>query len=285
MENKLTTREELKTYFETEKYPTQSQFSDLIDSLKHKQDVLTNKEAIILANSLASIDNGYILYSIMNHNEDAEFPINVSQQDSEDQLINLFGTANEGRKQYFFGNPPYIVKAKEFPTEVLKENEYSLLTWQINPNYQMYRVFGNNLPTIPDGFEFGTLENKRLVIQINKMNLGQKIDILNTSIKFVNKTEVPIQYRVSASYWNSLYTNKDIITDHYSIGDYLFFYCKADLREINKTIECKFYDADNDSLIMTGYLYAGQDNQDGGGGQVSGIRNVRIECIYQELSN
>lgn len=34
-ENKLTTREELKTYFETGKYPTQSQFGQLIDNQVH----------------------------------------------------------------------------------------------------------------------------------------------------------------------------------------------------------------------------------------------------------
>ncbi|WP_294239729.1 hypothetical protein [uncultured Chryseobacterium sp.] len=36
--NKLSTREELKTYFETDKHPTQGQFGELIDSYWHKQD-------------------------------------------------------------------------------------------------------------------------------------------------------------------------------------------------------------------------------------------------------
>ncbi|WP_294303023.1 hypothetical protein [uncultured Chryseobacterium sp.] len=36
--NKLSTREELKTYFETDKNPTQGQFADLIDSYWHKLD-------------------------------------------------------------------------------------------------------------------------------------------------------------------------------------------------------------------------------------------------------
>jgi hypothetical protein len=280
--NKLTTREELKTYFETDKYPTQNQFSDLIDSLRHKEDILTSKEVVILANSLASIDNGYILYSSMNHNGDLKFPIVVSQQDSEDQLITLVKTETDGKKQYFFGNPPYTIKTKEFPTEVLDETEYYVLSWQINTSYQMFRLFGNNLPTIPDGFELGTLEGKRLILQIYKMNLGQKIDILNTNIKFVNKTEVPIEYRVTANYWNCLYTNKDIITNHYNISDYLYFYYKADLQEIDQSIECKLYDADNDILLTTSYLNAGQNNQNWEGGQASGTRNIRIECSYQD---
>uniref|UniRef100_A0AAU6WM68 Uncharacterized protein n=1 Tax=Chryseobacterium endophyticum TaxID=1854762 RepID=A0AAU6WM68_9FLAO len=36
--NKLPTRQELKTYFETDKYPTQSQFANLIDAYWHKED-------------------------------------------------------------------------------------------------------------------------------------------------------------------------------------------------------------------------------------------------------
>lgn len=39
--NKFPTREELKTYFETDKYPTQSQFSDLIDSYWHKEESIS----------------------------------------------------------------------------------------------------------------------------------------------------------------------------------------------------------------------------------------------------
>ena len=53
-ENKSTRREELKTYFKTGEYPTQNQFSDLIDSYWHKDEVM-DLEAI--KGLQASLDN------------------------------------------------------------------------------------------------------------------------------------------------------------------------------------------------------------------------------------
>ena len=41
----------LKGYFETGDKPTQSQFADLIDSFKHKNDTLSDQEVVQLANS------------------------------------------------------------------------------------------------------------------------------------------------------------------------------------------------------------------------------------------
>lgn len=281
--NELTTREKLKTYFETGKYPTESQFAELIDSLKFKEDVLTNKEVIILANSLASIDTGFISY--LNYNtEDEKFPIVVSSRDEEDQVIIVGKSKNyEGVKQYFLGREPYIIKAKEFSAERLKETEYYYLRYQIDPSYMLYKLFGNNLPTIPDGFEFGMLEGKNFTLEINKLDYGKKINILNTSIKFINKTEVPIQYMVYGGVWSHIYTTKDIITDHYDIGDYLNFNYKADLRGIDKSIECKIYNEDNDQLLMTAHLVARQNNINvSGGGTANEIRNIRIECNYSE---
>jgi hypothetical protein len=45
-ENKFPTREELKTYFEKGKHPTQSQFSDLIDSYWHKDENIGSQETL-----------------------------------------------------------------------------------------------------------------------------------------------------------------------------------------------------------------------------------------------
>lgn len=45
-ENGLTTKEKLKTYFEEGKYPTQSQFSDLIDSYWHKSEAIESHETL-----------------------------------------------------------------------------------------------------------------------------------------------------------------------------------------------------------------------------------------------
>ncbi|KPH15015.1 hypothetical protein [Chryseobacterium sp. ERMR1:04] len=87
----------------------------------------------------------------------------------------------------------------------------------------------------------------------------------------------------SGSMWSHIYTAKDILTNHYDIGDYLTFNYKADLREIDKSIECKVYNEDNDQLLTTAYLVARQNNINvSGGGTEYGIRNVRIECNYYE---
>ncbi|MDR6464754.1 hypothetical protein [Chryseobacterium sediminis] len=287
-ENKLTTREELKTYFETGKAPTQNQFSDLIDSLRHKEDGLTNKEIIYLANRLEAIENGFIGY-VNYTTEDEEFPIVISSQDEEDQVIDA-GKGNnfEGKKRYFAGNAPYTIKAKKFSTKNLRENEYYALRYEADPVYTYYnmmaRLFGNTLPSIPDGFDFGPLKGKRFYFEISKRNYGQKINIVNTHIKFINKTEVFIEYMVygGGNLWGHEYTSEDIVTDHYNIGDFLNFFYRADLRKTDKSIECRVYDEDTDLLLATGYLNANQNNINiPCNGGTDKTRNVRIECDYQ----
>ncbi|SIS60038.1 hypothetical protein SAMN05421786_101420 [Chryseobacterium ureilyticum] len=277
-DNKLTTREELKTYFETGKYPTQSQFSDLIDSLKHKQDTLSNDEMVMFANNLAKLNNGFVSCSLI---DDLEISIVVSQQNREDQVIKLDNTYNMEKKHYFFGAGPYTIKAKDFSKEKLKENEYYILRYQIEQSWSFNRLYGNNLPKIYDGFEFGKLINRGFGLQITKQNFGGKVDIVNTNIKFVNNTDIPIQYKLEANYWNNQYTDKDTVTDHYSLDDAFSLYYKANLEKAPQSIECKLYDIDKDILVATGFLNAGYNLERAwGGGGIIGIRNIRIECDY-----
>jgi len=251
--------------------------------------VLSNKDAVILTNSLAAIDNGYVTYTT-NANEDFNFQIIVNQKDSEGQVIQINNTYGNEKRQYFLGNPPYIVNGKEFPTASLSGSEYYRLYYKVNLNYGVCRLFGNNLPLISDGFEFGALENNWLYVQLLKQDIGQHIDIVNTNIKFINKTDVFIQYRTEASmgHWADKYRAEDTLTDHYKLsisgGDYLYFWYKADLRKSDQPIECKIYDADNDVLLMTAYLNAQQDNQDVWGGSQNGARNIRIECDYAPMN-
>lgn len=277
--NELTPRKELKTYFETGNHPTQGQFSELIDSLRHKEDVLTNKEKAILANSLALIDNGFIYYST-NDVGNLKFRIGVSSQDEEDQVVTVRQTDNAVEKQFLLGNAPYTFKVKEIAEETLKGTEYYLLRYEISPNYTIFRMFGNGLNTIPEGFDLGSLEGKRLPIQIYKQDLGRKISIVNTNIKFVNKTEVPIQYRVSGGNWSERFRAEDTVTDHYDLADHLSFNYKADLTKSNQSIQCDIFDEDTNTLLATGYLYAGQSQDAWYGGDINEIRNVRIECNY-----
>ncbi|MEJ5049569.1 hypothetical protein WH221_07000 [Chryseobacterium culicis] len=277
--DELTPRQELKTYFETGKHPTQGQFSELIDSLRHREDTLTNKEKAILANSLALIENAFIYYST-NIIGDLKFRVVVSSQDEEDQVVTVRQTENAVEKQFLLGSAPYTFKVKEILGETLKETEYYLLRYELSPSYTIFRMFGNELNTIPEGFDLGLLEGKRLPIQIYKQDYGRKVNVINTNIKFVNKTEVPIQYRVSGSNWGSRFRAEDSVTDHYDIADHLSFNYKADLTEVNRSIQCTIFDEDTNSLLATNYLYAGLNQDAWYGGDISEIRNVRIECNY-----
>jgi hypothetical protein len=282
--NELATREKLKTYFETGKHPTENQFSDLIESLRLKEDVLTNNEMAILANRLATMENGYIVYS-GNNIKDLEFSIVVNSKGEDDQVFTINNTEGREEKRYFLGDAPYSIKTKEFPAEGLGENEYYYMDCQIDGTYGINRLFGNNLDTIPDGFELGAVEETKFRLQLGKQDLGQKVKIINTSIKLVNTTEIVIQYATYGTFWSNVYTSRDIITDHYDLWDSLTFWYKADLRGITRSIECKAYDADNDTLLMTGILLPGQNNQNvWSGGIINGIRNLRIECDYQNMS-
>ncbi len=282
--NEFPTREELKTYFETGKHPTQGQFSDLIDSLKHQKDILTHREMIILANTLATMDNGYIQYFIRDDGGE-KFSLVVTQQDEEDQVISMKNTYGNEKRQYFLGNAPYAIKVKDFPTGKLGKNQYYKMQYKIDSDYSIFRFFGNNLPALSDKFEFGTLETSLFYFQLSKENLGLSIEMVNTSIKFINKTKEIIRYRPFSTNWSDRYRTEDMITDHYNIWDYLFFYYSADLRKIDQMIECKIYNADNDQLLMTNYLNALQNNKNvGGGSMIDKIRNVRIECDYYEIT-
>ncbi|UKB82380.1 hypothetical protein LF887_15350 [Chryseobacterium sp. MEBOG06] len=280
-ENKLTTREKLKTYFEKGKQPTQSQFSDLIDSLKHKQDLLTDREVIILANRLSSINSPYISFANYT-SENENCPIVISSQDEEDQIIQLGKITNgDPTKQYLLGKGPYSITAKEFSAKALTGTQYYYLRYQINSNYWISRLFGSNLPAISDGFNFGIFEDKVFYVEISKLDYGITMNIINTKIKFLNKTGESIQYIPSGGIWSYGYTAEDIVTDHYDASDFLAFSYKADLRNSNKSIECKVYNADNDDLLMTAYLASGQNNMNvSGGGLASQIRNLRVECNY-----
>ena len=281
-ENKLITRDQLKTYFETGKYPTQNQFSDLIDSLRHKQDGLTNKETVALANTLNAIQNGFVAY--VNYIPDEEhFPIVVRSQDEEEQMIDV-GINNSGNivKQYFFGKPPYTISTKEFSANKLGENEYYCLRYQPDEDYvyMLSRLFGNNLPTIPEGLDMGRLNRKWLAIEVQKVNVREKVKIINTNVKLVNKTEAPVQYMIYAGYWSHEYTDKNIVTDHYDLGDYLTFNYKADLKGYDQRIECRLYNDDTNELLMTTWLNAGVYNVNIPGGSADRCRNIRIECDH-----
>ncbi|MCF2218395.1 hypothetical protein H9Q08_03675 [Chryseobacterium sp. PS-8] len=279
-ENKITPREVLKSYFEKGDYPTQDQFAELIDSLKHKQDPISNKEFTIATNNFLA-NNGFITY--YNYSMDDEnFPIVVKSSDPEDQIILLGkGYGSEENKIYFFGNAPYTITTKEFSTASLKGTEYYLLVYQTDSYYMVKKLFGNNLPTIPDGFEFGKLHAKRFYLELHKFDFGHNIEIINTKIKFINYTDLSIQYRAESGNWGSRFVDKDIITDHYSMWDYLYFYYNADLTTVTQNIVCQVYNEDTGQLLTTGYLYAGQNNINiWGGGSANMMRNIRIECNY-----
>lgn len=278
--NKLTTREQLKAYFKTGKYPTESQFSDLIDLLRLKEDVLTKRELVIFANNLASIDNAFV-YCSANNVGNLKFSIAVSTNDESDQVISIKDFKNILDKRYIIGSAPYTIKVQEVEEGDLGENEYYSLGYQLDQTYNIFRLFGNNLKTVPVGFDFGKLESIGLPIQISKVDYSKKLNVLNTSVKFVNNTRIPIRYRMEAPGWSNQYGIEDTITDHYDLGDYFTFYYSADLAKGGQSIQCDVYDADNDNLLTTAYLHSGQNQHNLNGGQVVGIRNVRIECNYE----
>ncbi|WP_415327951.1 hypothetical protein [Chryseobacterium sp. MMS23-Vi53] len=278
--NEITPREQLKTYFQKGKYPTQGQFSELIDSLKHKEDPLTQKEAVAIANSFLSLNTGYIYYTTNIGNQ--KFSVVVNSSDEDEQEI-VSTTQGQG-KVFFYGSAPYTIKAKKFPVEGLNGNEYYVLSYQVNSRFYRNMLFGNNLPSIPDGFEFGTLEDNMFNLSIGKLDIGQQVNIVNTQIKFINNTSASIQYRAQAGYWSDKYRAEDSVTNHYDISDTVSFTYDGDLTEIHQGIECKIFDTTNNNLLMTAFLSPTQNNQGvWGGGQLQGIRNIRIECDYKIL--
>ncbi|WP_241285377.1 hypothetical protein [Chryseobacterium arthrosphaerae] len=280
-ENKLITRDQLKTYFETGKYPTQNQFSDLIDSLRHKQDGLTKKETITLANTLNTIKSGFVAY--VNYIPAEEyFPIVVRSGDEEDQIIDVSVNNGDIIRQYFFGKPPYTITTKEFSANNLGENEYYYFRYQTDGDYtnMMSRLFGNNLPTIPEGFDMGELKRKWLTIEIQKVSVREKAEIINTNIRLVNKTSATVEYMIYAGYWSHEYTDENIVTEHYNLGDFLTFNYRADLTGYDRRIECRLYNDDTGELLMTGWLNAGIKNVNVLGGYADRCRNVRIECDH-----
>lgn len=288
MKEEITTRETLKTYFELGDYPTQAQFAELIDSLRHKNDALSYRDIINIANGLETLDSKTIEYYAYDADTvDLKFPIVINQEDADDLIIEIDNKLGTSKRQKIFGKGKFFVTTKEFPTEGLGTNEYYQLSYYSYDNItgsssDMRRLFGNSLPTIPDGFEIGRIEGESSSLYIFKQDMGEKVYILNTGIQFINKTEVDIQYKVDAGNWSSIYTNKDMITNHYSISDYLNFIFRADLRKIERSIVCKVFNTQNEELLTTAYLNPAENNiQVWGDKMVEKIRNIRIECNYQ----
>ncbi|WP_066435112.1 hypothetical protein [Chryseobacterium sp. CCH4-E10] len=277
--NEITTKEKLKTYFKKGKYPTESQFAELIDSLKLEDEVLTNKELVNFSNMQASLNNGSIIYT-NSASEDSEFSIVVSSEEDEEQILTLSNT-NREKKLYFYGSSPYRIRPKNFTAKGLEAYEYYCFYSRIDNAYAVNRLFGNNLPSISETLELGTVNND-YYIQIYKLNFEQEIHNLHTTFTFVNKTIIPIQYAVYGDYWCNPFTAQNMITDHYNVSDYLNCYYKADFNEFDGSIECKIFNADNNDLIQAVYLTSEQQNQDVWGGTIIGSRNVRIECDYVE---
>lgn len=282
-DNKLITRDQLKTYFETGKYPTQSQFSDLIDSLKHKEDILNRRELLILANSLVTIDDATFYYTT-NNVDDIKMQVAISSSNEEDQMITIKNYMSLGAvKQYLLGSAPYTAEIKKTVSGDLNGTVYYSLNYALNKSYRISRLFGNNLPGIPDGFYLGEVNNFNVALEINKADFGQKIETINTEIKFINKTEVPIQYMVSSQYWGDRARSEDSVTDHYSAWDFLIFNYNADLRAFSQSVRCDIYNDNDNKLLTTGYLQAGFNQDLWSGGGINGVRNVRIECTHFEV--
>jgi len=279
--NEITTKEKLKTYFETGKYPTENQFAELIDFFSLKEGTLTNKELVTLANGLASLNNGYILYNTSNI-ENEKFQIVVSSKEGEDQIFTIGKTENIEQKRYFQGSAPYTVRTKEFLVNPLEGHRYYYLNTQVDDGYTTSRLFGNNLPPIPENFGLGTVDNKKFSVRISNEDFDRKITNLHTRLTFINKTEVLIEYALYGNYWSNKYISEDIVTDHYNLGDFLVCSYRADLTEISKPIRCRIYDEDNGILLMEASLVPGQKNINASaGGVLSGVRNARIECDYE----
>ena len=284
--NEVTTREKLKTYFQSGDYPTQSEFAELIDSLRHEDDVPSHRDIVNIANRLEALDSKTIEY-YASDTGDLKFPIVISQKDADDLIIEIGSKEGISKRQKIFGKGAFTITTKEFPTGELGVNEYYNLSYYSSdgatgPSSELQRLFGNNLPTIPDGFAIGTMEGESSSLYIFKQDMGEKISIVNTNIQFINKTEVDVQYKIYASYWTSIYTNKDMVTDHYDNSDYLNFAFRGDLRKIERSIECKVFNTQNEELLVTANLNPLENNYQVGGNGSSGekIRNVRIECDY-----
>lgn len=278
--NEITTKEKLKTYFETGKYPTETQFAELIDFLSIKDGVQSNKEMVTLANNLASLDNGYILYNTIS-TENEKFPIVVRSKEGEEQIFTISKTENKEQKRYFQGSAPYAVSTKEFLVEKLEGNRYYSLYTQIDDGHTTNRLFGNNLPPVPENFELGTIENKKISVKITIEDFDRKITNLHTRFTFVNKTDILIEYALYGNSWSNTYISKDMITDHYDLGDFLACFFRADLSGTSKSIVCRIYDADNNALLMEVTLLPGQKNTNVPAGVLSAVRNARIECDYE----
>jgi hypothetical protein len=86
---------------------------------------------------------------------------------------------------------------------------------------------------------------------------------------------------IYAGYWSHEYTDKNIVTDHYDLGDYLTFNYKADLKGYDQRIECRLYNDDTNELLMTTWLNAGVYNVNIPGGSADRCRNIRIECDHR----
>jgi hypothetical protein len=281
----------LKTFFETGDMPSQNQFADLIDSFKHQNDtnalILTDREIVSIANRIATIDNGFVEYYFDNMSNSL-IKLNVVQENLENQEIEIRCNIHDNgdvRKQYFVGSGPYTVAIKEFESETLQANEYYYLYYETSLYDSIDTLIGHKLPTTFNGLEFGKLDGRSFHFYISKQNFGKELNVLHTNIKFINKTDIPIEYKSQSTNWRDIYRKENSVTAHYDQWDYLYFSYNADMTKEDYTIECSVYDTDTNELLIIDYLEPGinyrhfGNSSDSEGNRADKVRNITIECI------
>lgn len=280
----------LKTFFEKGDIPSQNQFEDLIDSFKHQNDidtlVLTDQEIMSIANRLASIDNASVEYEFENMADNSLIKLDIAQEKAENQEIeircNIYNSGTQQR-QYFLGDEPFTVTIKEFKSEELHDNEYYYLDVTSRNNNKLLKLIGNKLPTTTlEGFELGVIDIRSFHFAISKINLGKELTIVHTNIEFINKTEVPIEYKCQSTFWTDVYRTENSVTAHYEEWDYLIFNYNADMTKEDYTIACKVYDSDTKKLLVTNYFLSGGNYKNFSNGvNATKVRNVIIECTKE----
>jgi hypothetical protein len=277
----------LKTFFETGDIPSQNQFADLIDSLKHQNDsdplVITDDEIVSIANRLAAIENSSVEYGLSNMG-DLLIKLDIAQENGESQEIKIESNIyepNTSKKQYLLGKGPFTVTIKELKSAELRPNEYYFISLGgLSDRFQ--GLLGNKLPATLKDFQY-TIEGRGLTVyfSISKYNAGKELGIVHTNIEFINKTDVPIEYKCHGTFWSDVYRTENTVTAHYDEWDYISFTCNADMTKVDYTIAFNVYDSDTKELVSTSYLAPGENYKNAGMGGVNGVRNVLIECTKQ----
>ena len=240
-------------------------------------DNLTYLENRDLCNKVFNFDGGLIEYFIS-----TDFIVDLSIQQTGVENIQLTDSFQTNRKFYVKEQGVYSLLLNSLQQQPnLGPTEYYYINYQLGNIFNAQKIFGNNLGSLPAGFQLFNNAFGRTYFSIQKINVGTTLSPNPVNVTYINNTSEQLGYRLETSYNGQI--------PQYSSSNFEVFsnswngfnvYAFANLTNVAVPIFMEFWDNNTNSLLNTITLNAGQNYQNQYIWGTNYISDLRIEFRY-----